>query len=621
VLPIHIAAQNAAIILRRPINDPAIFTLESFEVLTPPKIVTHTEGKLRITYPSVGRLSAPATSAVHKALAEFIAYYAQSVMADAKSQKVVKRASTEDPPTPRYITELLTGIIRGMSPNPDQSFHQTTFITKRINDHALCDKEAHAPWRRSPIWLILRVTLQTTLHDLNLDERFSYKSFMVYVISSILGTALHFKQPDYLLFVMNAKLARRVWKLSHANITRDGLFAMDTAFDINTTVSDELGKRWKRIQRKTTRKIDWEVPTGQELLVAARMDLSRSLQYLKKAKKLKQGQVGSKEWVVPGGENYATRPGRVFGRITGPEIPSTLSKISPAPLERMIQLYDFECWVADELPAIDLPQIHMVKLNKALNDYIDVSLAHYKGNPERLSVAFLTILELWMFIDRKVIDWMPILKRYSPEIPVTVLEPLLLPYRSQMERHAQVEIYLEQRQREGGRNSAVFYDTKDRDSFVSWFVGQSAPLQYTLQNMEREAEKETHQKEVEMEHMNAKYRSLTQAMNAASCTKTKVVERNKTVTKHPSCPKCLKKKELNRMQYACPLFFFSNWLIVVSLDLPCSSVLCQPTILRADVLSLSSKLHTSSRSGEMRHTRFFRPVREGSRKRRMEFHG
>ncbi len=443
--------------------------------------------------------SAPATSAIHQSLAEFIAYYAQNVMADAKSQKVVTRASTEDPPSPRYITELLTGIIRGMSPNPDQTFHQTTFITKRVNDHALCDKGAYAPWRRSPIWLILRITLQTTLHDLNLDERFSYKSFMVYVLSSVLGAALHYKQPDHLLFVMNAKLARRAWKLSHTNVTQDGLFAMDTAFDINTIVSDELEQRWKRVQRETTKKIDWEVPTGQELLAAARMDPSRTLPYLKKAKKLNAGMqrpVGSKEWVVPGGEDYAQRP--ASGSLIGPEIPPSLSKMSQGQLERTIQLYDFECWVADELRAIDLPQIDMIKLNKALNNYIDISLTHYKGNPERLSVAFLTILELWMFIDRKVIDWMPMLKQYSPEIPVTILDPLLLPYRSQMERLAQVEFYLEQRQREGGRKSAIFYDTKDRDSFVSWFVGQSASLQGTLQTMEREAIQQTHRKEVEM---------------------------------------------------------------------------------------------------------------------------
>ena len=480
-------------------------------------------------------------------------------MATAKLQKVVMRASTEDPPSPRYITELLTGIIRGMSPNPDQTFQQTTFITKRINDHALCDKDAHAPWRRSPIWLILRITLQTTLHDLNVDERFSYKSFMVYLISSILGTALHSKQPDHILFVMNAKLARRAWKLSHTNVIRDGLFTMDTAFDINAIVSDELEQRWKRIQRETTRKIDWEVPTEQELLVAARTDPSRTVPYLKKAKKLNAGMqtpVGTIEWIVPGGKDYAERP--LFGSVIGAETPPSLSTMSRGQLERTIQLYDFECWVADKLRAFDLPQVDMIKLNDTLNNYIDISLTHYKGNPERLSVAFLTILELWMFIDRKVIEWMPTLKQYSPEIPVTILEPLLLPYRGQMERHAQVEIYLERRQREGGCKSAIFYDTKDHESFVSWFVDKSASLQNTLQTMEREAMQQTHQKEVEMEEMNTKYRALMQEMNDASCTMTQVAIDDKMVTVHPACPKCSKKSEMGRMKYVYSLIFFPN---------------------------------------------------------------
>jgi len=535
--------------------------------LPPPKVVTHTEGKLHITYPSVGRLSAPATLPVCESLAEFIAYYAQNVIAGAQPQKTIKEGgSTGDPPSPRYITELLTGIIRGMLPNPEQTFNQTTFITKRINDHALCDEDADAPWRRSPIWLILRVALQTTLHDLGLDERFSYKSFIVYSLSSILSAAILFKQPDHLLFVMNAKLARRVWKLSHTNVTRSGLFAMDTAIDVNTLVSDELERRWKRIQGETTRRIDGKALMGQDLMVAASMRLSQSMSYRQKEKKpdgATQSHIASKEWVVPGGKEYAARPGDVSGSLINPEIPSTLNQASPAPLECTIQLYDFELWVADQLRAIDLPQIDLIKLSKALNDYIDTSLTHYKGNPERLSVAFLTILELWMFIDRKVIDWMPKLKQYSPEIPVNVLEPLLLPFGSQMERLARVESYLEQRQRDSDGKSAIFYDTKDRDSFVSWFVGQSADLQATLQKMEHEAEQQTRQKETEMENMNAKYYAIKQEMDSAVCTKHKVVKNNKFVIEHLACTKCPKNKELKQMRYFHAVFCFPNWFTVV----------------------------------------------------------
>jgi hypothetical protein len=551
-------------------------------------------------------------------------------MAGAKSQKIVKRESMEDPPSPQYITELLTGIIRGMSPNPEQTFKQTTFITKRINDYALCDKDADAPWRRSPTWLILRVTLQTTLHDLNVDERFSYKSFMVYTLSSILNAALPFDLPDHLLFIMNAKLARRVWKLSHANVTQDGLFAMEYALDVNTLVSNELEQRWKRIQQETTRKIDWEVPTGQELIAAAPMNLPQSLPYLKKAMRFDAAvysPIESKKWVVPGGKAYATRTGRVSGGPVSPDIPSTLSNMSSAPLERTIQLYDFELWVADGLQSIDLSQVDMVKLNTALNDYIGASLAHYKNNPERLSVAFLTILELWMFIDQMAIEWAPKLRHYSPEIPVKVLEPLLLPFRSQMERLAEVEIYLEQRQRESINKSAIFYDTKDNNSFVSWFVSQSTPLQATLQKMEDEAEQKTQQAEVEMERMNDRYRTVKQAMDSAVCTKKKIVKKKKgkmkTATEHYECPKCPKKKELKRMKYVYSIFFLPILLTIRawSSGLQCLSVHCQPTLLRADAWYLNFKLHTSLRSGGMQRAQFFRLVREGSKRRQMELHG
>jgi len=475
-------------------------------------------------------------------------------MDDAKSQD---RECRHDPPSPKYITELLTGIIRGMSPNTEQTFRQTTFITKRINDHALCDRSADAPWRRSPIWLILRVTLQTTLHDLNLDARFSYKSFILYTLSSILCAALRFKQPDHLLFIMNAKLARRVWKLSHASVIRGGLFVMSIASKVNRNASDELEQRWKCLQQETTRRVDWEVPTGQELMVAAHLKLLQSIPDLEMAKMCDaevQSHIGSKEWLVPGGEVYATRPRRVSSSLVDFEVPSTLSEISSAPLERTIQLYDFEVWVADELRVIDLPQIDLITLNQALNKYIDTSLTHYKGNPERLSVAFLTILEIWMFIDRKVIDWMPMLKHYSPEIPVNILEPLLLPFRRQMERLNHVELYLEQRQCECSGMSAIFYDTKDRDSFVSWFVGQSASMQTTLQEMEDEAEQQTRQNEAEIERVNTKYRAIKQAMDSAPCTKQKVFKKD-TKMKHPACTKCALKKELNEMKYVYAIIF------------------------------------------------------------------
>jgi hypothetical protein len=471
----------------------------------------------------------------------------------AQSEKDTRKNNTQDPPSARYITELLTGIVRGMSPDPERTYETTTFIAKRINDHALCDKDAEAAWRRSPMWLVIRVALQTTLHDLNMDERLSYKAFMLYMHSCVLSFALDYRRADHLLYVMNAKLARRARKLSNAEVPRNGFFVMDFAVYMNKRASDELEGRWKAIQRETARQLDWEVPTDEQLMDAARLELFQSVPYLAEVEKRgaeMQPRRSVKKWTAPGGKDYARRTEPDPSIRPGETVPITLSRPSANPLERTIQLYDFEVWVADQLPLALVDYLDIAALNCALNQYIDVALPHYKDNPERLSIAFLVILELWMSIDQCVIEWEPKLKEFSPEIPTNALEPLLLPFRSQMERLSRVEEYLERRHRGGRGRSAIFYSTTDQTSFANWFVDQSASLREMLRKMEEEAERETRKKEAEMETLNTRYRSVKQQMDAAVCNKRKSMDaRGQMITEHFGCPKCPKRKELNRMKY------------------------------------------------------------------------
>ena len=554
MLPILVAEQNAAVIFRRPLADPSILTLESFEVSPPAHTVTNTEGKLRIIYPSVGRLPAPVDLDTRKSLAQFIAYYAQNSMEEAQSKKDTRKGNTQDPPSPRYITELLTGIVRGMSPDPERTYETTTFITKRINDHALCDKDAEAAWRRSPMWLVIRVALQTTLHDLNMDEHLSYKAFMLYVHSCVLGFALDYSLADHLLHVMNAKLARRARKISSTEVPREDFFLMDSAVYVNKRASDELEGRWKAIQRDTTRQLDWGVPSDEELMDAVHLKLSQSVPYLAQVEKRgaeMQPRTNVEKWTVPGGKDYARRTEPDSSTRPGQAIPPTLTRPCAGPLERTIRLYDFEAWVAEQLPLAIVDDLDIVELNCALNQYIDLALPHYKDNPERLSIAFLVILELWMSIDRCVIEWKPRLKKFSPEIPTSALEPLLLPFRSQMERLSRVEGYLEGRHRSGRGRSAIFYSTTDPDSFANWFVDQTPSLRDMLRKMEEEAELEMRKKEAEMQTLNTRYHSVKQQMDAATCNKRqRVNDRGEMITVHSGCPKCPKRKQLNRMMYA-----------------------------------------------------------------------
>jgi hypothetical protein len=558
VVPVYVAAQNAAIMLRQPRDDETILTVESFEVYPPASAVTSTEGKLRITYPSVGRLSVPINPHVRKSLSQFISFYARNSMPDAQADKNTQTQNTQDPPSPRYITELLTGIVRAMSEKPEAMLAQTIYVSKRIDDHVLCERNSEAPWRRSPLWLIIRVALQTTLREWNVEERAGYKAFMLYALSSILRTALQLKHPDHVLFVMNAKLARRFCKMPGES--RDGCFAMDGAAAVNNMVANELENRWKAIQKGTTREVGWPVPTEKQIIDGARIDLLATVPYLKEIKRrdVSQSPAGViKNFVVPGGDQYTTRYNAVL------DSPPNLKSIPSAWLERTVCLYDFEQWVvrynSDGFSGVD-----MLELTGALNDYIDAALSHYKGDPERLSVAFLTMVELWIGIDKKVIEWKPYLKNYTPEIPSDVLEPLLLPRRDQMQRLSRIEIYLQNRHNAARHQSAIFYDSTDSGSFANWFVNESQPLRDILQEIKEKAQRDEEEKLAEMRQMNERYSDLQQKINsAAACTSRDFWTRWGWRNEHLSCDKCKYQNESNSlwsvvMIYLCLLLINSS---------------------------------------------------------------
>ena len=540
MVPVYVAAQNAGIILRRPSNDDTIITLESFEVYPPARLVTHTEGKLRITYPSVGRLSMPFNHQASKALSQFVGLYARRPMVDAQAEKNIRTQNTQDAPSPKYITELLTGIVRAMSKEPDTMLAQTVYISKRIDDHVLCERNSEAPWRRSPIWLIIRVALQTTLREWKVEERASYKSFMLFALSSILRTALQLNQPDHLLFVMNAKVARRFCKMPDG--PRDGCFAMDGAATVNKMVADDLECRWKAIQERTTRRVEWLAPTEEEITDGAHIDFLATVPYLKEIQRRDALQPPTglvKKFVVPDGDQHAMR---YYPDLASPP---DLTELPSAPLERTIRLHDFEQWVAQHN---SFRGVDMLELTGALNKYTHAALTHYEEDPERLSVAFLTMVELWIGIDEMAIEWQPYLKNYSPDIPSNVLEPLLLPRREQMKRLSRAERYLQNRHNAARGQSAIFYDSQDYSSFASWFVSQSRPLQNILQEIKEEARRNEEEKLAEMRQINDRYRDLRQKINAATCTRDYIQTRLGWQSVHPSCDKCNNESLLNSLR-------------------------------------------------------------------------
>jgi hypothetical protein len=144
---------------------------------------------------------------------------------------------------------------------------------------------------------------------------------------------------------------------------RAGCFAMDSAATVNKMVADELERRWKAIQKRTTRQVKWPAPTEKEIIGGAHIDLLVTVPYLKEIKDRDALQPPS-HW----------SPGicRTWWRSIRSEIqrrppsPPDLTSLPSAPLERTIRLYDFEQWVARQH---DFSGVGMLELTSALNRY------------------------------------------------------------------------------------------------------------------------------------------------------------------------------------------------------------------------------------------------------------
>ena len=107
---------------------------------------------------------------------------------------------------------MLTGILRAVG-QP----REVSRIHKHARDDVLCQNTLK-PWRRSPAWLVLRVAVQTSLLRKNeKNPHGRYKSLMVFCLAYVLESARKASWPSDMLFIMAAKISRRMLKLEPAD--------------------------------------------------------------------------------------------------------------------------------------------------------------------------------------------------------------------------------------------------------------------------------------------------------------------------------------------------------------------------------------------------------------------
>ncbi|KAF8838139.1 hypothetical protein BDN67DRAFT_1024216 [Paxillus ammoniavirescens] len=557
-----IRAQNAAVVFRKQKNQ-TLF--ETFEVSPKAGAVMGARGKLVCSYPGPA-IEIPdeifEDEVFRSELANFLVRMNHNTIADAVP--VTKKAGsnveeTRDTVDPRYVTELLTGILRGVGRPAD-----IVRISKRIGDDVVWTN-SQLPWRRSSLWLVIRVSLQTTLEQTPLGLH-TYKAFMIFFMHELAEKAIEADMSSELLHFMSTKISRRLTKLGSSAPDWLSQKALQTC----TRVRKTLEGRWERVQNFQAASPSW-TPCELDPSKDTQLSLLASRGYICNAL-MKQGTELSRTSFTPKHprrgtlKDFLSSDGKFFKDAYHVEPRLTLHDVEQE-VERGIDAWIAPILVADVADAD--AEAACVQLETLADGYSSSALKAYANNPEELSVMFLTTIELWVALDKVVVKKVPMLEEYSPEVPLAHLERLLLRKSEQLHRLRLVYQYIRDRHTRAQDGWSVFSTMVDDHSFSVRYYNASHKLKSLKARIEEDARRARHEKLEELQRKHARHAELGRTIAA--------MEHLFEGYRHPwwRCPKCQREQERNKMiievhEWPLPSLAVSAAMVVFELDCPVS---------------------------------------------------
>ncbi|TFK34223.1 hypothetical protein BDQ12DRAFT_727128 [Crucibulum laeve] len=497
-----IRAQNAAVVLRQSTTE-VIF--ESFEVSPSTSAVMEAKGKLLVSYPGPAiavSLSVVSDPNFLKQLSLFLSEMDRDPLDS--TPVTVKAGSkvteTRDTSDPRYIIDLLTGILRGIGQIAD-----VPRIQKRIADDVLWHK-AKLPWRRSGLWLVIRVVLQTSLHCASRNHQ-DYKVFMLFFMSKLLHQFSHCES-GLSSELLNCMMKKVGWRLSKIRDTAP-TFIYTLVDEATKKAGQLIQRRWDKIQAEQACSPPWN-PEQFNLQVDTTLSLTRSRAYLTEVIRNQSAPLHTSGFHP----DEARRRQAFVEYVDNMQWTGGLAK-------NPFILGDFEQAVSDTLPdwvAANLNQeSSCTVVADAIKEYTTTALSFYCGNPESLSLTFLTYGELWMALDRIAVHHYPLLEEYSPEIPTSLFEALLLRKDDELSRLERIQLYLKRRHDSRvGVYPSLFSQTISWDILAARYFDSSPSLQKKLRTIEQKAQVAWDQKISELVKRNADYSGWKQQAEAMS---------------------------------------------------------------------------------------------------------
>lgn len=564
IVPLYIAAQNAGLILRHQ-GQEIIF--ETFEVSPQNESILECKGRLLCSYPGPSIAIPAATFRDSQFLAEFtscLEAMSEELPTDLPSPKAskagVKVSEIRDTVSPIYITEFLTGVLRGLGRAAD-----TNRVCKRIADEVLWNN-ARIPWRRSPLWLVFRVALQTTLFQPACDpgdQNTEYKVLMLYLMAAAVEGAAQLEgTASEKLGHMCRKLGRRAAKL-------DGKLPEGLTKIVSQAVHNGLAvlrKRFEFIRARSVLILEW-FPHRFNIQSETNLTMKNSRDYIRRVLQRYSDPPLMKSSTL----SSLNHPLRVCHYA-----PSTLprtSLLSEVGLERRIALLDMELWVEKSLAEFVSLNIRRElacqELFEFLEGYTKCAAIEYTGNPVDMSLMLLTAMEIWVALDQIATATCPMLTEHSCEVEAGMLSKLVLPTESLLRRLRKVEQHIKSREDNTISSESIFQDCSrlSHRSFAVKYYNQSTAHQELLAQITERAKESRAAKKAEYRRLKAQYDELIDYSDRLSCKCTGYGYRKVT------CVQCSKRKAAKELsltvdEWPLPARDFQSQALVVELRLP-----------------------------------------------------
>lgn len=391
---------------------------------------------------------------------------------------------------------------------------------KHMRDEVIYD-DTKLPWRRSPLWFVMKVALQTILYRIFPDNEghAEYKNYMLYLAVMIGEEAQNLELPNIadILAISRAKVARRTYKLQGKTFET----VMKRVMETDEAILQHLQQLRARVQTPESMAISHSFGPLQECDLEA--SLKHSREYIDNAMKSRTPDNCSSSF----NKKHKQRRGRQT---------SGLPKIED---DEILSLLDFEAWVDTELQEWHAKTSPTEKVCCDLADliekYSEFASKKYAQMPDASSPMLLVLLELWVALDSLCVRLCPILKDYSPELSKKLVEPLLLPLFHQMQRARQVEDYIRSRQPHGSSLKSIFSDPGP-DTFAVRYVDKNRKHKKVLESIENLATQKREALRKEWEGRSKEYQDLIS--QASNLTHDSVLDEWENEAHSTSCDKC-----------------------------------------------------------------------------------